>query len=63
MKLIDEYIREIQGGNLQKATRLMLDIMANDASGEMRECLNKRFSMDLDGISPTATADKENEIH
>ncbi len=47
MKLVDDYVREIQGGNLQKATEIMLDIIASDPSGETRRQLDRRFSIDM----------------
>ncbi|MFO6425132.1 hypothetical protein [Motilimonas sp. KMU-193] len=47
MKLVDDYVREIQGGNLQKATEIMLHIIAADPSGETRRQLDRRFGGEM----------------
>ena len=46
MTIVDEYVREIQGGNLQKAAELMLDIIASDPSGETRRWLDQKFTVE-----------------
>lgn len=46
MTIVDEYVREIQGGNLQKAAELMLGIIASDPSGETRRQLDQKFTVE-----------------
>ncbi|MCE2596568.1 hypothetical protein K6Y31_17370 [Motilimonas cestriensis] len=45
MTIVDKYVREIQGGNLHKATELMLDIIASDPSGETKRSLDQKFAV------------------
>ena len=47
MTIFDQYVREIQGGNLKKAAQLMFNILEADPSGETKKRLDKKFAVDM----------------